>query len=87
MKEILTLLKPRFWSFKNRRRSGSLKGRRLRFILLSSLGSAFWLGTFVIFYRVLTYFQRMEGFGDILAYKLLSMALITFFPSLFSAVS
>jgi ABC-2 type transport system permease protein len=46
------------------------------------MGLAFWVGTFVTFYRVLTYFQRMEGFGDILAYKLLSMALITFFSLL-----
>ena len=46
------------------------------------MGLLFWGGTFVIFYRVLTYFQRFEGFGDILAYKLLSMALITFFSLL-----
>ena len=82
MKEVLTLLKPRFWSFRNRRHSSNLKGRKLRLILFSSMGLAFWVGIFVIFYRVLTYFQRMEGFGDILAYKLLSMALITFFSLL-----
>ena len=87
MKEILTLLKPRFWSFKNRRRSGRLKGRRLRLILFSGMGLTFWVGTFVIFYRILTYFQRVEGFGDILAYKLLSMSLITFFSLLiFSSI-
>ena len=83
----MTLLKPRFWSFKNRRRSGGLKGRRLRLILFSSMGLAFWVGTFLIFYRILTYFQRLEGFGDVLAYKLLSMALITFFSLLiFSSI-
>jgi ABC-2 type transport system permease protein len=54
----------------------------MRFILLGAIGLAFWGGTFIIFYRVLTYFQRLEGFGDILAYKLLSMALITFFSLL-----
>ena len=42
----------------------------------------FWVGAFFILYRVLRHFQRMEGFGDILAYKLLSMALITFFSLL-----
>ena len=31
---------------------------------------------------MLTYFQGIEGFGDILAYKLLSMSLITFFSLL-----
>ena len=82
MREILTLLRPRFLSFKNRRVSKNLKGRKLRFFILSTIGFAFWAGTFAIFYRVLIYFQRIEGFGDILAYKLLSMALITFFSLL-----
>src|SRR4030043_2350204 len=82
MREILTLLRPRFLSFKNRRVSKNLKGRKLRFFVLSTIGLAFWAGTFAIFYRVLTYFQGMEGFGDILAYKLLSMALIPFFSLL-----
>ena len=82
MREILTLLRPRFLSFKNRRNFKELKGRKLRFFVLSTIGFAFWAGTFAIFYRVLTYFQGIEGFGDILAYKLLSMALITFFSLL-----
>jgi ABC-2 type transport system permease protein len=46
------------------------------------MGLAFWVGAFVVLYRVLSYFQKMEEFGDILAYKLLSMALITFFSLL-----
>ena len=82
MREVLTLLKPRFWSFKNRSISKNRKARNLRFFLFSTIGLAFWGGIFVIFYRVLTYFQGMKGFGDILAYKLLSMALITFFSLL-----
>lgn len=87
MKEVFILLKPRFWSLKNRSRSGSLKGRRLRLIAFSGMGLAIWVGIFIIFYRILTYFQRMEGFGDILAFKLLSMALITFFSLLiFSSI-
>jgi ABC-2 type transport system permease protein len=82
VREILILLRPRFLSFKNRRISKNLKGRKLRFFVLGIIGFAFWVGTFAIFYRVLTYFQRIEGFGDILVYKLLSMALITFFSLL-----
>ena len=78
MKDVLTLLKPRFLSFRNRSLSKTRKGQGLRILLLSTIGLAFWSGTFIILYRVLTYFQRMESFGDILAYKLLSMALITF---------
>jgi ABC-2 type transport system permease protein len=87
MNDVLTLLKPRFLSFKNHGLSKNLRGRGLRFFLLSIIGLAFWSGTFVILYRVLIYFQRMESFGDILAYKLLSMALITFFSLLiFSSI-
>lgn len=82
MREILTLLRPRFLSFKNRGISRNLKGRKLRFFVLSAMGFSFWAGTFVIFYRVLTYFQSIEGLGDILAYKLLSMASIIFFSLL-----
>lgn len=82
MREVFALLKPRLWSFKNRSISKNLKGRKLRIFLFSTIGLMFWGGTFSIFYRVLTYFQRMEEFGDILAYKLLSMTLITFFSLL-----
>ena len=82
MREVLALLKPRLLSFKNRGISKNVKDRKLRFFLLGTMGLLFWGGTFLIFYRVLTYFQKFEGFGDILAYKLLSMALITFFSLL-----
>jgi ABC-2 type transport system permease protein len=82
MREILTLLRPRFLSFKNRGISGNPKGRKLRFLLFGMIGLAFWGGTFSIFCRVLIYFHRLEEFGDILAYKLLSMAIITFFSVL-----
>ena len=82
MREVLTLLKPRFLSFKNRGISKNEKGRKLRFFLLGTIGLGFWGGTFIILYRILTYFQGVEDFGDILAYKLLSMAMITFFSLL-----
>jgi len=87
MKEVFTLLRPRLWSFKNRGISRNLKGRKWRFIILSTMGLGFWGFTFAIIYRVLRYFQRFESFGDILAYKLLSMTLITFFSLLiFSSI-
>jgi ABC-2 type transport system permease protein len=82
MTEVLALLRPRFLSFKNRRISKKERGRWLRIFLLGTIGLAFWGGTFFILYRVLTYFQGVEEFGDLLAYKLLSMALITFFSLL-----
>ncbi len=83
MREVLVLLKPRILSLKNRR----VSGRRLRFLIFGAIGLSFWGTMFAIFYRVLRYFQSVEGFGDILAYKLLSMTLITFFSLLiFSAI-
>ena len=50
-------------------------------------GFLFWAGIFAVFYRVLSYFQGIEGFGDILARKLLSMVLVAFFSILiFSSI-
>ena len=55
--------------------------------MFSSVGAVFWLGTFIMFYRVLLYFQSVQDFGDILAMKLLSMVIITFFALLlFSSI-
>jgi len=50
--------------------------------MFGSLGIVFWTGTFVIFYRILFYFQSIQDFGDILAMKLISMLIITFFTLL-----
>lgn len=87
MSEVLTLLRPRLWSFKNGVISKRLRGRKIRWIFFGTLGLGFWAGAFVIIYRVLIYFQGVEELGNILAYKLLSMALITFFSLLiFSAI-
>jgi ABC-2 type transport system permease protein len=56
-------------------------------LLIGTIGIAFWAGIFVITLRVLRYFQGVEGFGDILAFKLLSMVLMTFFGLLmFSSI-
>ena len=81
-REVFTLLKPRLWSFKNGRASRDVKNRRIRIFLFGMVGLAFWIGIFTIFYRVLAYFQGIPDFGDILAAKLLSMVLVTFFALL-----
>lgn len=87
MKEILALLKPRFWSFKNGSSSEDTINRKSKALLFGAVGLIFWTGIFVIFYRVLVYFQGVEGFGDILARKLLSMVLVTLFSLLiFSSI-
>lgn len=87
MKEVWTLLKPRIWSFRNGQFSTRAKGRRMRLFLFGSIGLIFWTGIFIAFYRMLTYFKTIEGFGDVLAAKLLSMVVVTFFCLLiFSSV-
>jgi len=87
MKDVITLLKPRFWSFKNGRSSRSAKNLKIKAILFGAVGLVFWIGIFAVFYRVLIYFQGIEGFGDILARKLMSMVIVTLFALLiFSSI-
>lgn len=82
MRDVITLLKPRYWSFKNGVSSRNARDRKVRLALFGTIGFVFWAGAFGAFYRVLTYFQSVEGFGDILASKLLSMVIMTFFALL-----
>jgi len=87
MHDILTLLKPRLWSYKNGEISKNAESRTIRWLLFGAIGLLFWVGIFFVFFRVLTYFQGVDSFGDILAYKLLSMVLVTFFTLLiFSSI-
>lgn len=79
MNEIYRLVKPRLYSAKNRIIRDGVRGRGFKACFLAGLGLAFWGLIFIIFYRVLSYFKRVEGFGDILALKLLSMVFFTFF--------
>ncbi|UCG79674.1 MAG: hypothetical protein JSV60_06725, partial [Desulfobacterales bacterium] len=86
METVLTLLKPRILAFRHRL-GGRLEGMTWVRILLALISFLFWAGIFVVVYRVLVYFQGVEGFGDILARKLLSMVLLTFFSILiFSSI-
>ncbi|HOX95590.1 MAG TPA: hypothetical protein PKV09_12450 [Syntrophales bacterium] len=82
MRDVLTLLRPRFLSMKNRMASGPGKGRLLARLVYGMAGFIFWAGLFSLFYRVLRYFKNVEVFGDLLAFKLLAMSLITFFSLL-----
>jgi ABC-2 type transport system permease protein len=82
MKDVVTLLKPRFLSFKNKGLFKSDPGRGYKLALFGSIGLSFWGGIFVVSLRVIGYFKKIEGFGDVLAYKLLSMVLLTFFSLL-----
>jgi ABC-2 type transport system permease protein len=87
MRDIVTLLKPRILSFKNRSFSKKNKGWLFKFLLITLIGILFWSGIFAVTLRVLVYFKSIEELGDIIAYKLLSMVLLTFFSLLiFSSI-
>ncbi len=84
MSPVISLLKSRLWSFKNRSRG---KQADFRLLFMAAIGFIFWAGIFAVSHRVLVYFQHVEDLGDILAYKLLSMVLVTFFSLLiFSSI-
>jgi len=75
------LLSPRFRAAHNRLGRLDRRGRIL-IGLLGVLGTAFWVGVFVFFYRALRYFLSVPEFGPILTYKLLGMVFLTFFSIL-----
>ncbi len=78
---MLFLLAPRYKAMKNR--LGRLApGDSLKTAVLGLLGLGFWAFMFVVSCRVLSYFRTIEGLGDLLAFRLLSMILVTFFSIL-----
>ncbi len=84
MKRLFALIRPRLLAFKHRSHEA---GNRLKLWLFALVGAGFWVGIFAVTHRVLRYFRSVEDFGEILAYKLLSMVLLTFFCLLvFSAI-
>ncbi len=87
MKHVLTLLRPRVFSFKNKGLFKNDRGRRVKLFLFGTIGICFWGGIFAVSLRVLIYFKEISELGDILAHKLLSMILLTFFSLLiFSSI-
>jgi ABC-2 type transport system permease protein len=77
MNPYFLLLTPRVLSFRNRLRKGE-EGSLARVVLLGLVALAFWMGVFYGFFKVLAYFNTFEGFGHILAHKLMGMVWITF---------
>ena len=78
---MFILLRPRYHAVKNRLfRLAS--GDGVKTAVLALLGAGFWAFLFVVSFRVLTYFRTVEGLGDLLALRLLSMVLLTFFSIL-----
>ncbi|MBF0377281.1 MAG: hypothetical protein HQK72_07335 [Desulfamplus sp.] len=82
MQDIITLLTPRFRSIYNQGRIASGKGGIYKYLLILTLGIIFWVGSLYISLRVLRYFSQIDQMGDILAFKLLSMVIVTIFSLL-----
>jgi len=78
---MLLLLSPRYHAVMNR--LGRLApGDGLKTVFLGLLGFGFWAFMYGVSFRVLSYFRTIEGLGDLLALRLLSMILLTFFSIL-----
>lgn len=78
---MIKLLAPRLQALTNSM-TRLAPGDGLRALVLVLLGLAFWAFLFSVSFKVLTYFRTIEGLGDLLAIRLLSMILLTFFSIL-----
>jgi ABC-2 type transport system permease protein len=78
---MFTLLLPRYHAVRNRL-TRLAPGDGLKTVFLLLLGAGFWAFLFAVSFRVLSYFKTVEGLGDLLALRLLSMVLLTFFSVL-----
>jgi ABC-2 type transport system permease protein len=76
---VLALYSPKFRAARRRATEGRSVARAL---LLGGVGLVFWLVLFTILYRILAYFNRTPGLGDVLAVKLLATMLLAFLPIL-----
>ena len=84
---IQTLLKPRWWGTLNQTRGEKKNAGIVKFMIIGGLGAAFWVGALLICLRILRYFSGVEQIGDILAWKFLSMVIVTIFSLLiFSSI-
>ncbi|HXY54987.1 MAG TPA: hypothetical protein VEM40_10000 [Nitrospirota bacterium] len=78
---VFLLLAPRYHAVKNSL-NRLAPGDGLKTVVLFLLGLGFWAFMFGVSYKVLAYFRTIEGLGDLLALRLLSMILLTFFSIL-----
>ncbi len=72
---VFDLIRPK-WVGLQRRSGGG--GRGARIAVLATVGALFFLMMFGILLRMLLYFRRAEGIGEVLAVKLLSLVLLSF---------
>ena len=73
---ILWLLRPKVLSKLSRKKTE--EGRKFKWGLLAFVGLFFWTFIFGVIFRMLLYFRGTQGIGDLLAAKLLGVALLTF---------
>lgn len=73
---FLWLVRPKLRTKVNRARTD--EGRAFKATLLVFVGLFFWAFIFGVIYRMLLYFRGTQGIGDLLAGKLLGIALLTF---------
>lgn len=81
MGDYFYLLRPRLLSTINVLKRYDID-RIAKSSFLGFLGILFWAGIYIVFYKILLYFQGVESIGDLLAEKLLSMVFLTFFSIL-----
>ena len=74
---VARLVAPRWLATRNALRQGWTRP-----LVLFALTCAFWGGCFVLFARVLAYFQSIGDFGPLLTQRLLVLLFVTFFAVL-----
>ena len=78
---VVWLLRPKVRSKLNRHKTD--ERRTFKWGLLGFVGLFFWTFIFGVIFRMLLYFRGTQGIGDLLAAKLLGLALLTFLMILF----
>ncbi|MFC1661288.1 hypothetical protein ACFL3S_07550 [Gemmatimonadota bacterium] len=73
---LLWLLRPKVVGRLNQARY--VRGRTAKGLVLGFVGLFFWSLIFAVIWRMLLYFRNTQGIGDLLAGKLLGLALLTF---------
>jgi len=72
------VLQPKWRTALQRLREERDRGGRGKIVILTLVGSVFWLAVFGVLYRILKYFRGVEDLGPLFAGKLLGLALLSF---------
>jgi len=72
------VLQPKWRTTLQRLREERERGGHRKLLVLTIVGTLFWLGVFGVLYKILKYFRGVEELGPLLAGKLLGLALLSF---------